>query len=1305
MTNEPVTEAREMLKARIFGAFRLPRTSSRQSLMPVMSFVMLCMGLTVPHTPVVAQTVSYSYTGSIVNTTITTAGTYQITVVGASGGNGGISLGGAGGSVVGNIDLAAGAPLKLVVGGKGSSPLPASGGGGGGSFVLTGTTPLIVAGGGGGGFGSAGVAGGASVTGGGGGSSGGTGGGGGGGGISGNGASGTSGAYGRGGTGLPGGLAGGAGALVFGTRFGGNGGFGGGGGGGSAGAGGGGGYTGGRGGSNGGGGGGGASYAAASVSSVLMTPGINVGNGYIYFVLLSDSPTAPTASKEPQFSTIMYSSGNYITDVRKRLYSVFEGGTLSINIDGSDNINNYAINHSGGTIDAAGHSFNFAGTFSDDLIETVYRFRTGQTPGSLTFTNSGPGGAITLSGANTYVGGTTLKSGAYVVAGNDNAFGTGSITMNPFSAIGFAPGQDFTLANNIVASGDPTFVTQAGQVDTLSGIISDGTEPGIVEVEGSGLLVMTGENTYSGGTTIASGAALQIGAGGTAGSIIGSVINDGALIFNRSNAQTFAGAMSGTGSLIKVGEGTLTLSGKNIYSGGTIVAAGTLTSDATSLQGTIVNNGSVQFAQGAAGTYAGAMSGTGSLTKSGAGTLTLSGNNTYSGGTTVASGTLTGDATSLQGAIVNNGSVQFAQGTAGTYAGAMSGTGSLTKSGAGTLTLSGTNTYSGGTTVASGTLTGDATSLQGAIVNNGSVQFAQGAAGTYAGAMSGTGSLTKLGAGTLTLTGNNMISGQATVQAGKLAVQGVLGTSALTVASGATLSGAGTVAGNVVVGSGAMLAPGNSPGTLTVAGNVTLSSGSTYAVDIDGRNYSAAGGAGSYDRLSLTGATAVFNAGGVIAPTLRGIAGSATNSFAPVLGDTFTVVTAGGIAGSFSGVTQPASGLAANQRIDVLYAAKTINLVVTPASYSLLAQSGGWNGNATAPALAMDAIRPAAGSTGTAAQGLFSGLYGLNATQLSAAFQQLGGEVYADEVLSERFAMRSSLKSVLNNAGHDNQLEDLTRSEGTSCARRNDWIEIVSDRGRVSGDANAVGFQNSRYGFVAGFSPINTCSSRLGVAVSYRKGELSSEALSSAKDTGALISIYGARDYGKWSVRAALAGSASDWAMIRNTTTLVGGPTTSQASETLRSLGASLDSRYRLITRGNYRISGIAGIQAESVEAGGTKETGGGIANLTLVSSKWSSGRTKLGLDARVQRDRFAASLAASWTHELGANGRAMRPVALDGASWETGSSNMARDGAEVDAGLSFKPTAATQIKLGYSRLVVGNMVSDKGLVTAVLAW
>ncbi len=1236
----------------------LPRTSRRQSLMTAVSWLTLCVGFAVPHTPVMAQTVTYNYTGSIVNTTITTGGTYRITVAGASGGRGVNDVGGAGARVVGNIDIPAGVALQLIVGGKGGDgyALPGgwAGGGGGGSFVVVPDVqfPLIVAGGGGG-AGYSSSDGGAGLTtsngdagagardlgsfscgqgggegGGGEGGCGEGGQGGGGGGFSSDGGN-TFGA--RGGTALLGGFAGGDGENNGQPQ----GGFGGGGGGGLYGGGGGGGVSGGGGGgdSDGGAGGGGGSYVYFEFSSIIMQSGFNIGDGYIIFDLIS-----AFASDIPIITTtnIENTSGNYISDIGNTLYPVFDGGTLSINIDGSDTTH-YTITHNGGAIDAAGHSLTFAGAIADDEFQT----RTGQTPGSLTFTNSGLGGAITLSGTNTYAGGTTLKSGTYVIAGNNSAFGSGVITMNPFSTIGFAPGQDVTLANNIVTSGDPTFVTAAGQVDTLSGILSDGAQPGLVEVQGSGRLVVTGENTYSGGTTIASGAALQVGAGATTGAIIGPVVNNGALIFNRSDAQAFAGPMSGAGA----------------------------------------------------------------LTKAGAGTLNLTGTNTYSGGTTVAAGTLTGDTTSLQGAIANNSSVQFARVTSGTYAGAMSGIGSLTKTGAGTLTLTGTNTFSGGTTVAAGTLSGNATSLQGTILNNSSVAFAQVTDGTYAGAMSGTGALTKSGAGTLTLTGTSAISGQTTVQAGKLAVQGVLGASGLTVASGATLSGSGTVAGNVAIASGATLAPGNSPGTLTVAGNVTQAAGSTYAVDIDGRTWSAAGGAGSYDRLSVTGATGVFTAGGVIAPTLRGITGSATNNFTPVLGDTFTVVTAGSVAGSFSGVTQPASGLAANQRLDVLYGAKTLNLVVTPASYGLLAQSSGWIGNAAAPAAALDAIRPAAGSAGTPAQALFSGLYGLNADQLPAAFQQLGGEVYADEVLSDRLALRSSLKTVLNNVGHDDQPGDLARSQATSCSPKTGWIEIVGDRERVTGDTNALGFRNGRYGFVAGVSPVNTCSSQLGVAVSYRKGELTSDALSSAKDTGASISIYGARQSGKWSVRAALAGSISDWAMVRNTKALVGGSTTSQASENLRALGVSLESRYQLITGRNYRISGIAGVQAERVKAGGAQETGGGINNLTLGSGQWSSGQTRLGLEGRMQHDRVAASLAASWTHEIGANGRTLRPVALGGANWDTGSVDVGRDGIAFEAGMAFRPTAATQIKLGYSGHAQRRIFSNKASITAVMAW
>jgi len=136
---------------------------------------------------------------------------------------------------------------------------------------------------------------------------------------------------------------------------------------------------------------------------------------------------------------------------------------------------------------------------------------------------------------------------------------------------------------------------------------------------------------------------------------------------------------------------------------------------------------------------AGVLSGTGSLTKIGIGTLTLTGANSYTGGTTVSAGTLAGNTTTLQGNITNNAAVEFAQASDGTYSGNISGSGSLTKTGAGNLTLAGANSYSGGTTISAGTLAGNTTTLQGNITNNAALAFTQEADGTYAGVLSGNG--------------------------------------------------------------------------------------------------------------------------------------------------------------------------------------------------------------------------------------------------------------------------------------------------------------------------------------------------------------------------------------------------------------------------------------------------------------------------------------------------------------------------------------------------------------------------------------
>ena len=101
-----------------------------------------------------------------------------------------------------------------------------------------------------------------------------------------------------------------------------------------------------------------------------------------------------------------------------------------------------------------------------------------------------------------------------------------------------------------------------------------------------------------------------------------------------------AGAMSGSGQLIKTGVGTLNLSGANTYSGGTLVSAGRLSGDTASLQGAIVNNAQVEFTQASDGTFAGSMAGSGAFYKSGAGSLTLGGITSITGAANIIAGRL-----------------------------------------------------------------------------------------------------------------------------------------------------------------------------------------------------------------------------------------------------------------------------------------------------------------------------------------------------------------------------------------------------------------------------------------------------------------------------------------------------------------------------------------------------------------------------------------------------------------------------------------------------------------------------------------
>ncbi|EIX1294791.1 autotransporter outer membrane beta-barrel domain-containing protein, partial [Salmonella enterica] len=165
---------------------------------------------------------------------------------------------------------------------------------------------------------------------------------------------------------------------------------------------------------------------------------------------------------------------------------------------------------------------------------------------------------------------------------------------------------------------------------------------------GTGELTLSGDNSYSGGTTIIGGT-LTADHADSLGT--GAVANSGVLQVGEGELEN---TLSGSGSLVKTGTGELTLSGDNSYSGGTTIDDGVLIADHADSLGTgaVANNGVLQVGEGE---LKNTLSGTGSLVKIGTGELTLSGDNTYSGGTTIDDGVLiAANVNALSGGDVDN---------------------------------------------------------------------------------------------------------------------------------------------------------------------------------------------------------------------------------------------------------------------------------------------------------------------------------------------------------------------------------------------------------------------------------------------------------------------------------------------------------------------------------------------------------------------------------------------------------------------------------------------------------------------------
>lgn len=526
-------------------------------------------------------------------------------------------------------------------------------------------------------------------------------------------------------------------------------------------------------------------------------------------------------------------------------------GTGALSLTGTGTVAFTAAN-TASTLTLAG-----TGTGSNSLGANIILADNGS--GALSVVKNGAGTWLISGTQNTYSGGTSLNAGV-LLAGNNSALGTGTLTFNggTLSANGAS---SRTFSNNVLFSGlggfgqsgitgsvilngninlggtVRTIVTEGGgaNFNATSGTVSNG---GILK-SGTGALVLSGSNDYAAGTWLSDGT-LLVGTSTSLGS--GTLtISGGTLASAKTTAITLANNLLITGNFTLGatalgGTGQLTLAGTVDLGGG--VRNVSVENASQRINGSIVNGG---------------------LVKMGTGILQINGNsNTYAGGTTVKEGTLL---LSKSNALPTTGAV--------TVEGGLLDLGGFDAS-------TGVMTFKGGS-VANGIVT--ATSYSGQ-------------SGTVSAVLAGTGSMTKTTSGTLILEGANTYTGTTGVNAGTLIINGSISNSSATVNSGGRIAGNGTT-GNLTIASGGELTPGVGIGILTASGAFDLQNGATLIMELTGSGTTAGV---NYDQLQVSGNILL---GGTLTLSL--------SSFSSPEGSRFFLINNTGssaITGTFAGLAQ-----------------------------------------------------------------------------------------------------------------------------------------------------------------------------------------------------------------------------------------------------------------------------------------------------------------------------------------------------------------------------------------------------------------
>ena len=481
--------------------------------------------------------------------------------------------------------------------------------------------------------------------------------------------------------------------------------------------------------------------------------------------------------------------------------------------------------------------------------------------GSMTlgpFLRWGIGSATATSVIN--LDGGTLASGNWVRNGGTNTFNFngGTFTINSNITI------TQPLISCVVKSGGAVFSVPSGLTLAFDTVLATGGTGGGLRKIGSGILTLTQNNTYTGATQVEAGT-LQI----SGGSLAGPVVVTGLLSFNRSDTSTFSNVISGAGSLIKQGSGTLTLSGVNTYTGVTSISAGILQMGDSAAFGSgdiVFTGGTLRFiagyvfdisariknsssairidTNGQNATFTSlASTNTGGLIKSGSGTLAFTGSsNAFTGNITCSAG-----ATQFLGPYTATGTV-FVNGTTPTLSIASTFTQTYTASSVRSFQVALTNGSSAtvnvegsaNVTLNAGMMLGDNNGGNGTFNQTGGT-VSTGAGGTW---LAGAVCLLDVSGGTFTTVG---------IECGG-------GTGAGTV----TVSGAGTInAGSLIInrgsGAGVSAVININGGTLTTTGVTHVTAARPATINFNGGIFS------SLNTLSIAATiVSVVKSGGAV---------------------------------------------------------------------------------------------------------------------------------------------------------------------------------------------------------------------------------------------------------------------------------------------------------------------------------------------------------------------------------------------------------------------------------------------------------